>query len=272
MVAAGLAEAWRRRLAGDVGERVAQVMTSERDLVHDTTGLAILALLPLRALSLAYLLAQPSVLFTNDGVIANRVRVRVRVRVRGGVLCGAVERGICRTRHCSQRHTCGAVVCSVLTSARPGTFPRPAPCRVPNASSASHPTMRRRVDGEILARLGTSPAAATIEEIDLSRCLALTDADLLQLRWFPRLRCVALRNDLRQNRPTPTHVSVQEAALPRQQLHSGRLWTLLGRSLPSARGACSLSRCCLRACAIAHVWRLDRATEPGAENSRSHAQ
>ena len=56
MVAAGLAEAWRRRLAGDVGERVAQVMTSERDLVHDTTGLTILALLPLRTLSLAYLL------------------------------------------------------------------------------------------------------------------------------------------------------------------------------------------------------------------------
>lgn len=54
VVAAGLAEAWRRRLAGDVGERVAQVMTSERDLVHDITGLTILALLPLRTLSLAY--------------------------------------------------------------------------------------------------------------------------------------------------------------------------------------------------------------------------
>jgi hypothetical protein len=60
------------------------------------------------------------------------------------------------------------------------------------------------VDGEILARLGTSSAAATIEEIDLSRCLALTDADLLQLRWFPRLRCVALRSSDFRTAPTPT--------------------------------------------------------------------
>lgn len=121
-------------MAGDVGERVAQVMTSERDLVHDTTSLTILALLPLRTLSLAYL---PSnrLSFTNNGVIANRVRcVRVRVRVRSR---DAVERGICRMGHCSQRHTCGATVCYVLTSARPGTSPvRSCRSRVPGVACA----------------------------------------------------------------------------------------------------------------------------------------
>jgi hypothetical protein len=121
VVAAGLAEAWRTRLAGDVGERVAQVMTSERDLVHDTTSLTILALLPLRTLSLAYL---PSnrLSFTNNGVIANRVRC---VCVRAG-LCVCVCVCVC---------VCGRVMQSseafvAWGTARNGTpvGPRSAPC------------------------------------------------------------------------------------------------------------------------------------------------
>ena len=82
----------------------------------------------------------------------------------------------------------GRPACGATSPRSMPPIPGPFCTFSPDSCLLCNATQQRRVDDDFLECLGESPAAGTLQELNLSECVGITTEGLRALRAFPRLR------------------------------------------------------------------------------------